>query len=175
MFQVQVYRKWRLPARRAQEVAPLRRHPDQAIPLDPSQSARASIPPEPPLLRHVIQGRHLTQGLAAQQDTLSSIAATSPNSFMVGFSAIFIFLKTRQGTSSHSRLERLVTFLLKERPPFLICLKTPESHIRFLWLIQYIILSSAQLTSEDGKVFAFARDVRLGKLLATAEIAPEWL
>ena len=47
-------------------------------------------------------------------------------------------------------------FLLEEIPSVLVCLETPEPHIRVLWSIQYVTPSLARLTQKDGRVLAFA-------------------
>ena len=57
----------------------------------------------------------------------------------------------------------------------MVCLKAPEPHIRVLWGAQFVTLSFAQPTSEDGKVLDFARDIRFGLLLETVVVKPEWL
>ena len=51
---------------------------------------------------------------------------------------------------------------LAERPLLLTCGNKPSPHIRVLWGVQYVTPSFARATPEDGKVLAFARDVRLG-------------
>ena len=72
-------------------------------------------------------------------------------------------------------LERLATLPLGERPQLVVCLEDPEPHIRVLWVAQFVTLSFAQPTPEDGKVLAFARDIRLGLLPAKVVVKSEWL
>ena len=54
----------------------------------------------------------------------------------------------------------------------MVCLEDPEPHICLLWGAQFVTLSFAQLTPEDGKVLAFTRDIRLGLLSATVVVNP---
>ena len=57
----------------------------------------------------------------------------------------------------------------------MVCLETPEPHIRVLWGAQCVTPSFAQPTSNDGKVLAFVRDIRLGLLPDMMVVHPEWL
>ena len=64
---------------------------------------------------------------------------------------------------------------LGERPPLVVFLESQELHIRVLWGAPFMTLSFAQPTPEEGKVLAFARDIRLGLLPAIVVVQPEWL
>ena len=55
----------------------------------------------------------------------------------------------------------------------MVYLDNPEPHIRVLWSAQFGTPSFAQPKPEDGKVLAFARDIRLGLLPATVVVNPE--
>ena len=64
---------------------------------------------------------------------------------------------------------------LTERPLLLICLLTPEPHIRVLWGVHYVIPYFTRATSEDAEVLAFSQDFRLGILPTSVEVKVEWL
>ena len=57
----------------------------------------------------------------------------------------------------------------------MVCLEYLEPHIRMLWSAQFVTLSFAQPTPEDGKVLAFTREIRLSLLPAKVVVKPEWL
>ena len=64
---------------------------------------------------------------------------------------------------------------LRERPPLVVCLDTPDPHTCVLWGAQFVTPFFAQPTPKDGKVLAFARDIGLGLLQDTVVVQPEWL
>ena len=137
MLQVQADCEQHPPSRREREAAALRRQPMQDFPAGPNQRSRAPIPPTHPLSRTAPQVHHPPQGLAAQRDTLAGITATVPHPSLDCFPDISTLLEVRHGTPPpppppQSRLERLVTVPLEERPLVLVCLNTPEPHIRVL-------------------------------------------
>ena len=88
---------------------------------------------------------------------------------------LFSLLEDRQGTLPRSRLERLATLPLTERPLLLVCLSTPDSHIRVLWGMHYMIPSFTCATPEDGAVLVFPRNDRLRILPTTVEVQEDWL
>ena len=106
---------------------------------------------------------------------MAGVAANVPDPSIPGFPGIFSLLEEGAHTTPRSRLERLVTLPLGERPPLEVCLEAPESHIRVIWGAQFVTPSFAQTTPEDGKVLVFARDICLGLLPATVVVRPEWL
>ena len=57
----------------------------------------------------------------------------------------------------------------------MVCLEAPESHICVQWGAQFVTLSFAQKTPEEGKVLDFSRDICLGLLPTTVVVSPEWL
>ena len=54
----------------------------------------------------------------------------------------------------------------------MVCLEAPEPHICLLWGAQFVTPSFSQPTPEDGKVPAFAGDIRLDLLPATVMVHP---
>ena len=64
---------------------------------------------------------------------------------------------------------------LGERPPLVVYLEAPEPHIRMLWGTQFVTLSFAQPTPEDGKGLAFAQYIHLRLLPATVVVQSKWL
>ena len=104
---------------------------------------------------------------------MAGVAATAPDPALAGFPAIFTLLEAGQNPTSNTRLDMIVTLLLGERPPLLVCLDSPEPHIRVLWGTQFFTPSFARPTPEDGKVLAFARDIWLGQLPGTVVMLPE--
>ena len=57
---------------------------------------------------------------------MAGVLATSLDLALAGFLSIFTLLEARQDTTPQIRLERIVTLLLGERPPVLVCLDYPE-------------------------------------------------
>ena len=88
------------------------------------------------------------------------------------FPALFSLLENKQGSSPRLWLERLATLPLTKRTILLICLVTPEPHIRVLWEVQYLIPDFTCTTPEDGEVLAFARYVHLGIIPNNMEVNP---
>ena len=66
------------------------------------------------------------------------MAEKSLNLYLDGFPAIFPILEDRQDTTPQSRLERIVTLPVGERPTVLVSIDSPEPHIRVLWGNQFI-------------------------------------
>ena len=56
----------------------------------------------------------------------------------------------------------------------MVCLEAPEPHILMLWGTQCVTWLFAQPTSEDGKILAFARGIRISLLPETVVVKPEW-
>ena len=100
-------------------------------------------------------------------EIMDGVATTAPNPSVPGFPGISALLEYRLHTTPQSQLERLATLPLGERPPLVVFLESPESHIHVLWGNQLINLYFAQQTLEDGKVISFAGDIRLGLLPET--------
>ena len=74
--------------------------------------------------------RHLK---AAHQGSITSIAFTPPrDTNLAAFLSKFTFMDHSAGNSSHSRLNRLATLQLGDLPPLVVCVKTPDPHIRVL-------------------------------------------
>ena len=103
---------------------------------------------------------------------MARLAVTTPNPSVPGFLGIFTLLEDGANTTPRSRIERLATFPLGERPPLMVCLEAPEPHIRVLWGAQFVTQSFAKLTPEDGKVLAFMRDISLGLHPDTVVVQP---
>lgn len=57
----------------------------------------------------------------------------------------------------------------------MVCIETPEPHIRGIWGTQYVTLSFARPTPEESKVLAFTRYFCMGHLSSTFKIDPAWL
>ena len=57
----------------------------------------------------------------------------------------------------------------------MVCLKSPELHIRVIWGNKFVTPSFVRPTPEDEKVLTFVRDIWLNKLPATVVILQEWL
>ena len=76
--------------------------------------------------------------------TMAGVAATEPDPSIPGFLGIFTLLEDGANTTPRSRIERLATFPLGERPPLMVCLEAPEPHIHVLWGDQLDIPSFAQ-------------------------------
>ena len=95
---------------------------------------------------------------------MAGVAATAPDPSVTIFLSIFALLEDGAHTTPRSQLERLATLLLGEKPPLVVCLEAPESHIRVIWGAQFVTPSFAQPTLEGGKILAFARNIRLGIL-----------
>ena len=109
-------------------------------------------------------------------ETLAALGALGlEDSCISAFPALFYLLEDKQGTSPRSRLELLMTLSLSERPFILICLATPEPHIRVLWGVQCVTPFFTNSTPEDRKVPAFSQYARLGILPKFVEVKPEWL
>ena len=106
---------------------------------------------------------------------MAGVAATVPELSAPRFPGIFSLLEDGANTTPNSRLERIATLPLGERPPLVMCFKDTEPHICVLWGAQFVTLSFSQPTPEDRKVLAFSRDIRLGLLPATVVVQPEWL
>ena len=83
-------------------------------------------------------------------------------------------LEHRSGTYPHSRLKRLATLTLAERPHLVVCIEIPDPHIRVLWGVECVIPSFTRPTPEDGKTLAFAMGILQGQLPTTIEVNPEW-
>ena len=71
---------------------------------------------------------------AEHRGTIAIIAAephrdTSP----AALPSIFTLMEHRAGNSPHYRLKRLENLTLAEHPPLVVCVETPELHIRVLW------------------------------------------
>ena len=107
-------------------------------------------------------------------NTMAGVTETTPDPSVPGFPEIFA---SRRRGGAHitlrSRLNIFATLPLGERPPLVVYLDNPEPHIRVLWSAQFGTPSFAQPKPEDGKVLAFARDIRLGLLPATVVVNPE--
>ena len=69
---------------------------------------------------------------------MAGVAANVPGPSIPGFPGIFSLLEEGAHPTPRSRLERLVTLPLGERPPLEVCLKAPEPHIRVLWGAQFV-------------------------------------
>ena len=106
---------------------------------------------------------------------MAGVAATEPKLSIPGFPGVFTLLKAGAHPTPQTQLKRLVTLHLGERPPIVVCLKAPETHIRVLWSTHFVTLSFTQPTLEYRKVLVFVQDIRLGQLPATVVIHPEWL
>ena len=106
---------------------------------------------------------------------MDEVAATAPHPSIPGFPGVFILIEDRDNTTPRSRLERLTTLPLGEKPPLVVRLKAPETHIHMLWGTKFVTPYFAQPTPEDGKVLAFARDICLGLLPEWVVVQPEWL
>ena len=106
---------------------------------------------------------------------MAGVVETAPGLALAGLPAIFSLLEEKQYTPSQTRLERIVTFPLGERPAVLVCLESPEPHIRMLLVTQFVTPSFTRPTSEDRKVITFARYIQLSQLPASVMVLPEWL
>ena len=106
--------------------------------------------------------------------TMAGVAATEPDPRIPGLLGIFTLLEDGANTTPRSRLKRLATLPMGESPPLVVCLESPEPNICLIWGDQFVTPSFAQPTPEDGKVLAFARDIRLGLLTATLVVHPKW-
>ena len=129
----------------------------------------------PPLPQTLPQARHPPQNISEIRDTMAGVVETAPGLALAGLPAIFSLLEEKQYTPSQTRLERIVTFPLGERPAVLVCLESPEPHIRMLLVTQFVTPSFTRPTSEDRKVLKFARDIQLVQLPASDVIPPEWM
>ena len=89
-------------------------------------------------------------------NTMAGVAATAPDPIMAGFPGVFTLLKSRANTNPQARLERLSTLKLGDRPTLLVCLNSPEPHIRVLWGGHFVTPSFVEPTPEDGNILAFA-------------------
>ena len=106
---------------------------------------------------------------------MTRVTSTTTGPELASFLEISTLLEAWQGTSPHTRLERLAMLPLEERPQVLVCFDTPEPHTRVLWGTQYINPYFAQTTPEGGKVLAFEQEVRTGHLPATSDMDPYWI
>ena len=89
-------------------------------------------------------------------ETMARVVATAPNPRIPEFPGIFTLLMAEANTTPQVGLERLTTLPLGERPPLVVCLEAPETHIRMLWGTNFVTPSFYQPTPKDGKVLALA-------------------
>ena len=71
------------------------------------------------------------------------------------FLEIFILLKYRERTYLHSRLKRITTLPLAQRPLLIPFLYIPDPQVRLLWGIYYVVTSYKKITPEYSKFLAF--------------------
>ena len=64
---------------------------------------------------------------------MAGVATTVPDPILDGFQAILFILGLQQGTTPHTKLERIVMLPLREIPPVLVYLETLETQIIMLW------------------------------------------
>ena len=106
---------------------------------------------------------------------MDGVASTAPDPIIPVFLKIFTLIEDRSNTTPQARLERIAALPLGKSPPLVVCLEAPDPHICILWGTQFVTLYFSQPTPEDGKVLAFARDIRLGLIPATVVVQPEWI
>ena len=103
---------------------------------------------------------------------MARVVAAASNLALARFLAIFSLLEEHQDTTLKLRLESILTFLVGERLPVLVCLDSQEPHIRVLWGTQFVTPSFVRPTPEGGKVLASARDIWLSQLPSSLVMLP---
>ena len=131
-------------------------------------------PPLPPEIS--TPGTNTKRLKVAHQDMLYGVEVAYPrDTTLAASSDIFTFLDPRTGTSLRSSLKGLATLPLADSQLLVVCVETPELHIKSSGGVEYIIFSFlCSPTPKDGKVLAFTRDVWQEKLPTTNKVNPEW-
>ena len=175
LLQVQKYKKQQMPPQRTRSTELLWKHPTQTRQAGPAQPARVTILqpllPEPTRT----QACQPSPNIILMRETVAGVEAAASDPILSGFPGVFDLLEAGDNTNPQSRIERIYTFSLGERTPLVVCLKTPEPHIRVLWVTHFVTPSFARPTPENGNILAFAQYIRLGQLPETVIFLPDWL
>ena len=130
LLQVQADRERRLPPQRTRPAAHLRQVHPQAIKVGLTGTPRRQENPTfPPALIQTLGNPTFPptpiQYQVRTSDTVAGVASTASDLSIPGLPGIFILLKAGAHKTPQSRLKRLVTLPLGDRPPLVVCLEAP--------------------------------------------------